>query len=138
MLLFSRCCDFRFLVAKEHVDKLVGKGAEASFIEQVKEMAHEHHRLLLADEIRAYFFGQKYFVEIECILPSNMSVQVSHDIGLALQHKVEALEEVERVFVHIDYQERETPEHRTERELKGSRDRDKDSGGPLPRTAQEP
>lgn len=46
-----------------------------------------------------------------------MSVQHSHDIGLDLQHKIEALEEVERCFVHIDYQNRDTPEHRTEREL---------------------
>ena len=46
-----------------------------------------------------------------------MSVQHSHDIGLDLQHKIEALEEVERAFVHIDYQNRDTPEHRMEREL---------------------
>jgi len=129
-----------YFVAKEHVDMLVGKGAEDSFIERVKEMAQEHHKLLLPDEIRAYFFGQKYFVEIECILPSNMSVQVSHDIGLGLQHKVEALEEVERAFVHIDYQNRETPEHRTERLLEqgagsraGSREKEQSprtQGGP--------
>ena len=106
-----------YLVAKEHVDKLVGKGADESFIQTITEMAHNHHKLLLPDEIRAYFFGQKYFVELEVILPSNMSVQMSHDIGLALQHKIEALEEVERAFVHIDYQNRDTPEHKVEREL---------------------
>lgn len=105
------------LVATEHVDKLVGKGAEAGFVEQIKEMAENHHKMLMPDEIRAYFFGQKYFVELEVILPANMSVQHSHDIGIDLQHKIEALEEVERCFVHIDYQNRDTPEHRTEREL---------------------
>lgn len=46
-----------------------------------------------------------------------MSVQHSHDIGLELQHKIEAMEMVERAFVHIDYQNRDTPEHRIEREL---------------------
>ena len=40
-----------------------------------------------------------------------MSVQHSHDIGLDLQHKIEALEEVERCFVHIDYQQREGDDH---------------------------
>jgi len=104
-------------VAKDHVDKLVGKGADEGFVEAVKAMAHNHHKMLLLDEIRAYFFGQKYFVELEAVLPSNMSVQESHDIGVALQHKIEALEEVERAFVHIDYQTRDTPEHKMEREL---------------------
>lgn len=105
------------VVAKEHVDKLVGKGADESFVEKLTEIAHNHHKMLLTDEIRAYFFGQKYFVELEAILPANMSVQDSHDIGVALQHKIEALEDVERAFVHIDYQVRDTPEHRIEREL---------------------
>ena len=77
------------VVAKEHVDKLVGKGADESFVEQLTEIAHNHHKMLLTDEIRAYFFGQKYFVELEAILPANMSVQDSHDIGVALQHKIE-------------------------------------------------
>lgn len=61
------------LVATEHVDKLVGKGADESFVQQVKEIADEHHKMLLPDEIRAYFFGQKYFVELEVILPVRAS-----------------------------------------------------------------
>ncbi|QDZ20221.1 cation efflux protein [Chloropicon primus] len=105
------------VVAMEHTDKLVGKGADETFVQVIKDMADNHHKMLMPDEIRAYFFGQKYFVELEVILPANMSVQHSHDIGLDLQHKIEALDEVERAFVHIDYQNRETPEHRTEREL---------------------
>ena len=38
----------------------------------------------------------RFLVEIEIILPAQMTVQESHDIALMLQHKVEALPDVER------------------------------------------
>ena len=41
----------------------------------------------------------------------------SHDIALALQHKIESLEEVERAFVHVDHLTRDGLEHKVEREL---------------------
>jgi len=40
-------------------------------------------------------------VEMEIVLPGDMTVRESHDIALALQHKIEGLEEVERAFVHV-------------------------------------
>ncbi len=39
-------------------------------------------------------------------MPESMLVRDAHDIGLALQNKIEQLESVERAFVHIDYLER--------------------------------
>ena len=41
-------------------------------------------------------------VEMEIVLPGNMTVRESHDIALALQHKIESFEEVERAFVHVN------------------------------------
>ena len=38
---------------------------------------------------------------MEIVLPGEMTVRESHDIALALQHKIEGLEEVERAFVHV-------------------------------------
>lgn len=40
-------------------------------------------------------------VEMEIVLPGDMTVMESHDIALALQHKIESLEDVERAFVHV-------------------------------------
>lgn len=59
----------------------------------------------------------RYNVEMEIVLPSEMTVMESHDISLALQHKIEELSDVERAFVHIDHQLRDGLEHKTEREL---------------------
>ncbi len=35
----------------------------------------------------------------------------AHDIGQALQDKIETIDEVERMFVHLDYEWDHKPEH---------------------------
>ncbi|KAA6420570.1 MAG: CDF membrane [Trebouxia sp. A1-2] len=104
-------------ISKGQVDKILGKTAPPAFIGQLRELALKHHDLISVDVIRAYHFGQRYLVELEIMLPEDMSVKESHDIALMLQHKVEGLEEVERAFVHVDYALRAEPEHKVERNL---------------------
>lgn len=38
-----------------------------------------------------------------------MSLKEAHDIGEALQNKLEQIEKVERAFVHIDYNSEHDP-----------------------------
>ena len=67
---------------------------------------------------------------MEIVLPGDMTVAISHDIALALQHKIEALKDVERAFVHVDYLTRDGLEHKTERELVlGLQNNGKDTSG---------
>ena len=54
---------------------------------------------------------------MEIVLPGRMTVMESHDLALALQHKIEGLPDVERAFVHVDHQRRDGLEHKVEREL---------------------
>jgi divalent metal cation (Fe/Co/Zn/Cd) transporter len=42
----------------------------------------------------AYHFGARYLVEIEVVMPADMTVRESHDIALGLQQKLELIEEV--------------------------------------------
>lgn len=106
-----------YSIARAQVNKLVGRTAPAEFIEELKRIADEHHEHLTVDCIRAYHFGTRYLVEMEVVLPPNWTLQQSHDVALMLQHKVEALEDVERAFVHTDYTFRDFPEHKVERTL---------------------
>ncbi len=100
--------------AKEQANMLVGKAASEEFLKDVRLLAERHHPEMQIDLIRAYHFGPKYLVELEVVLPPHMTLETTHDIGMTLQHKVEAFEEVERAFVHIDYMERDYDEHRPE------------------------
>ncbi|GAB4819696.1 hypothetical protein N2152v2_006742 [Parachlorella kessleri] len=97
--------------------KIVGQAAPEAFRQKVEQIAASHHPSLLVDITRAYHFGSRFNVEQEVVLPADMTVEESHDIALALQHKLEALDEVERAFVHVDYQQRGLPEHKVERNL---------------------
>ena len=101
----------------EQVKKIVGHTAPQKFIEEVEEIARKHDPRLSVDCTRAYHFGARYNVEMEIVLPGIMTVMESHDIALALQHKIESLDDVERAFVHVDHQERDGLEHKIERML---------------------
>jgi len=108
-----------FDIAKTQVDKIVGRGAPTDFIEELATIADAHHEDLTVDVIRAYHFGARYMVEMEVVMPIEFTLKQVHDISLNLQNRLEALEPVERAFVHVDYARRDQPEHRTERLLAG-------------------
>ena len=79
----------------------------------------ERHRLddhaeavLKVDTVRAYHFGTRFLVEVDVVLPEDMPLRQTHDIGEGLQIKLEALDEVQRAFVHIDYEWEHKPEHK--------------------------
>ena len=50
-------------------------------------------------------------MEVEIVLPEQTPLRQSHDCGIALQHAIEKLEQVERCFVHVDYMERSADDH---------------------------
>ncbi|KXZ56512.1 hypothetical protein GPECTOR_1g459 [Gonium pectorale] len=64
------------------------------------------------DRVTAYHHGSHMVVEVEVLLPELMTVRDSHDIALELQHKIEAIDSVERAFVHVDYEKRSLEEHK--------------------------
>ena len=51
-----------------------------------------------------FHFGNNFLVEVDIVLPEDMKLRQSHDIGETLQLKIERLPEVERAFVHLDYE----------------------------------
>ena len=51
-------------------------------------------------------------MEVDIVLPGDMVLNKAHDIGEDLQEKLEQLPEVERAFVHIDFEFSHRPEHK--------------------------
>ena len=45
-----------------------------------------------------------YLAHRQIVMAEETPLRVSHDVGILLQHKIERLEEVDRCFVHVDYQ----------------------------------
>eukprot|EP00591_Stephanopyxis_turris_P001045 CAMPEP_0195519772 /NCGR_PEP_ID=MMETSP0794_2-20130614/15443_1 /TAXON_ID=515487 /ORGANISM="Stephanopyxis turris, Strain CCMP 815" /LENGTH=350 /DNA_ID=CAMNT_0040648981 /DNA_START=234 /DNA_END=1286 /DNA_ORIENTATION=+ len=100
-----------YATGKEQIEHLTGKKAPDDFIEELYEIAANHDNRMIVDVCRAYHFGPKFLVELEVVLPKDTLLFESHDIGMDLQYEIESREEVERCFVHIDYETRDYDEH---------------------------
>ena len=97
----------------ENITMLVGKSAPVTFIQQLTYITMNHHADVIAvDTVRAFHFGENYLVEVDIVLPENMPLKQTHDIGESLQTKLERLDNVDRAFVHVDYEFDHLPEHK--------------------------
>lgn len=109
-------------IFRDAVDKLCGRNAPDCFYSQLQALASEHHPAAMQlDSLRAYAFGARFLVEVEVVMHEDTPLRVSHDLALQLQHRIEALEDCERAFVHVDYARRAGLEHKAERALFGDR-----------------
>lgn len=100
------------LTVLENVNSLVGRSAAPEYLQKLTYLCWNHHKAIRhIDTVRAYTFGSHYFVEVDIVLPADMPLQEAHDIGEALQEKLELLPEIERAFVHLDYEYSHKPEH---------------------------
>jgi len=84
---------------------MTGLTADPEFLSMITYIAYTHDdRILAVDTVRAYYTSNNYMVEVDILLPKKMKLREAHDIGEALQIKLEQLPEVERAFVHLDYE----------------------------------
>ncbi|CEG65003.1 hypothetical protein CU097_002745 [Rhizopus azygosporus] len=95
----------------EHIPMVVGKSADTQFLNTITYIALTHPGVTMVDTCRAYYAGNNLFVEVDIVLPPTMELRESHDIGEALQTKLESLPDIERAFVHVDYETSHKPEH---------------------------
>lgn len=96
----------------ENAVSLVGQSASPEVLQKLTYMVLRHDpRIKRVDTVRAYSFGVLFFVEVDIELPEELPLIEAHAIGESLQIKIEELPEVERAFVHLDYECDHKPEH---------------------------
>lgn len=96
----------------ENAVSLMSQSASPEMLQKLTYLVLRHHpKINRVDTVRAYTFGVLYFVEVDIELPEDLPLKEAHDIGQSLQIKIEELEEVERAFVHLDYECFHKPEH---------------------------
>ncbi|XP_076933555.1 metal tolerance protein 10-like [Bidens hawaiensis] len=97
----------------ENVWSLIGRTAPPDFLAKLIYLIWNHHEEIKhIDTVRAYTFGSQYFVEVDIVLPEDMLLGQAHNIGEMLQEKLEQLHDVERAFVHVDFEFNHRPEHK--------------------------
>ncbi|WOL02620.1 metal tolerance protein 4 [Canna indica] len=96
----------------ENAVSLVGQSAPPEMLQKLTYLVIRHHpQIKRVDTVRAYTFGVLYFVEVDIELPEDLPLKEAHAIGESLQIKIEELPEVERAFVHLDFECDHKPEH---------------------------
>ncbi|PBL00207.1 CDF-like metal transporter [Armillaria gallica] len=92
---------------------LAGKSAPHEFLQLLIYNAMTFNDdIQKIDTVRAYHSGPDYFVEIDIVMDAKTPLYKAHDVSQQLQDKIEELPNVERAFVHVDYETTHTPEHR--------------------------
>ncbi|KAI6187501.1 Metal tolerance protein 7 [Aphelenchoides besseyi] len=94
-----------YLTGKEQLVRLSGKSAEPEFINRIIKLCLDHDPLILyIDTVYVYHFGTRFLVEIHVVMNQELTLKVTHDVSESLQNSIESLPDVERAFVHVDYE----------------------------------
>lgn len=98
--------------AKEQLRFIVGGSASHLLLSKLIYLAAiSDVRIRRVDTLIAYHFGVNFLVQCDIVLPEDMPLRDAHDIGDDLERRMERLEEVDRCFVHLDWEWEHSPEH---------------------------
>ena len=69
------------------------------------------------DTVRVYHSGPRLIAEVDIVMDPSGTLVETHDIAEELQFKLESLPDIERAYVHIDYETTHKPEHAYKKDL---------------------
>lgn len=69
------------------------------------------------DTVRVYHSGPRLIAEVDIVMDPSGSLMEVHDVAEELQVKLESLPDVERAYVHIDYETTHKPEHAYKKDI---------------------
>ncbi|KAL1902738.1 hypothetical protein Sste5346_001181 [Sporothrix stenoceras] len=69
------------------------------------------------DTVRVYHSGPRLIAEVDVVMPQDATLGETHDVAEALQSKLECLPDVERAYVHVDYETTHKPEHAFKKDI---------------------
>ncbi|KAL2074446.1 hypothetical protein VTL71DRAFT_8224 [Oculimacula yallundae] len=69
------------------------------------------------DTVRVYHSGPRLIAEVDIVMNASSSLADTHDVAEALQIKLESLPDVERAYVHVDYETTHKPEHAYKKDI---------------------
>ncbi|KAK4696483.1 hypothetical protein P7C71_g1448, partial [Lecanoromycetidae sp. Uapishka_2] len=97
---------------------LIGVTADTAMLQWITYISMTHSPDIVAiDTVRAYHSGPRIIVEVDIVMDPEQTLRISHDVAEELQMKLESLPDVERAYVHIDFETSHKPEHFLKKEL---------------------
>ncbi|MEM7517231.1 MAG: cation diffusion facilitator family transporter, partial [Planctomycetota bacterium] len=98
-----------FELARENLRYLMGEAPSSERLSELRAEAASVPGVLEVRALRAQFLGQELHAEVTILVALSESATEAHDIALAVRRRLEAVEGVGEIFVHIDT--RETTDH---------------------------
>ena len=97
---------------------LIGKTADTEMLQLITYISMTHSPNIKAlDTVRAWHSGPRLLVEVDIVMDPDDSLRATHDVAEELQMKLESLPDVDRAYVHVDYETTHKPEHFLKKEL---------------------
>jgi len=97
---------------------LIGVTADPAMLQHITYISMTHSSAIRQiDTVRAYHSGPRLIVEVDIVMDPDETLRATHDIAEELQIKLESLPDVERAYVHVDYETDHRPEHFLKKEL---------------------
>ena len=69
------------------------------------------------DTVRVYHSGPRLIAEVDVVMNADATLRDTHDVAEELQIKLESLPDIERAYVHVDYETTHKPEHALKKDL---------------------
>ncbi|KAI1349548.1 hypothetical protein F5Y01DRAFT_184032 [Xylaria sp. FL0043] len=69
------------------------------------------------DTVRVYHSGPRLIAEVDVVMNPDATLRETHDVAEELQFKLEDLPDIERAYVHVDYETTHKPEHTFKKDL---------------------
>ncbi|KAK0392122.1 hypothetical protein NLU13_1620 [Sarocladium strictum] len=69
------------------------------------------------DTVRVYHSGPRLIAEVDIVMDPAGTLMEAHDVAEELQIKLESLPDIERAYVHIDYETTHKPEHAFKKDI---------------------
>lgn len=97
---------------------LIGKTADTEMLQLITYISMTHSPNIRAlDTVRSWHSGPRLLVEVDIVMDPDDSLRATHDVAEELQMKLESLPDVDRAYVHVDYETTHKPEHFLKKEL---------------------
>ncbi|KAK6080178.1 cation efflux family protein [Seiridium cupressi] len=97
---------------------LVGVVASVETQQLITYVCVTHSPLIQGiDTVRVYHSGPRLIAEVDIVMDPNATLRATHDVAEELQFKLEDLPDIERAYVHVDYETTHKPEHFLKKDL---------------------
>lgn len=97
---------------------LVGVVASVEMQQLITYVCCTHSPLIKQiDTVRVYHSGPRLIAEVDVVMDPEETLRETHDVAEDLQFKLESLPDIERAYVHVDFETTHKPEHAFKKDL---------------------